>query len=98
MITVEIKINGMLIGHILAVNEAPIDIDTGRFVYRWEYYQPDKSKTLLHGVCVHRREDGCEKLLRKILEEIQVQLGSNAGPPPLKKAKKAKKTKKAKKS
>lgn len=75
MLTVEIKVNGALIGHVYAVNEGkkisgrtlfPI---TGECAYRWEHYRPDA------GVCTgrlkHRREDGAEALVSKILAAVR---------------------------
>lgn len=67
MLTVEIKVNGALIGLAYARNVAWGDLlDTS--TYKWQYYRPEGSPNLLVGEVEHKRDDGAEALVRKILE------------------------------
>ena len=66
MFTVEIKINGSLIGHIYGHNEGPTP-DGDR--YRYEYYETEKRK-VVNGEVVHHRADGIRPLIAAILSDI----------------------------
>jgi len=63
MITIEIRINGALIGHIYAVNlrGAP----DGLCEYRYEYYEPDRG-SLVTGKIKHQRPEGALALVAKL--------------------------------
>ena len=67
MFTIEIKINGSMIGHIYGHNEGPDPNGTGDTKYAWEYYRP-KSREIKHGTVFHSQEAGIESLVCKILE------------------------------
>jgi len=66
MFTVEIKINGSLIGHIYGHNEG-VDKNNNT-EYTYEYYRPE-SRKLVNGKILFRREDGIENLICSILED-----------------------------
>lgn len=67
MFTVEIKINGALIGHVYARN---LDADAYESTYHVEYYKPESRKVRKFKV-KHKRSDRAEKLLALILEKIR---------------------------
>jgi hypothetical protein len=69
MFTVEIRINGSLIGHIYGHNEGE---NNGITKYSYEYYRPDSNK-LVCGETFHKREAGIEKLIELILRDYQIQ-------------------------
>ena len=71
MFTVEIKINGSLIGHIYGHNEG-IE-ESGDTKYTFEYYRPD-SRKLINGNVLFKREDGIEKLISKILSQASKEI------------------------
>lgn len=66
MFTVELKINGTMIGHIYGHNEGLED--EGLTKYSWEYYRIE-SRKVTSGTVLHHRDDGLESLVAKILEE-----------------------------
>jgi len=67
MFTLEIKINGTMVGHIYGHNESAKNCN-GETRYYFEYCKPETRK-IYHGDIFHKREDGIEKLISKILEE-----------------------------
>ena len=67
MITVEIRINGALIGHIYAVNER--GASDGLCEYRYEYYEPDRGG-LVTGKVKHERTKGAAELVKKLAANI----------------------------
>ncbi len=69
MISVELKVNGVMVGHIYARNITPVDKLVGLNLYHCEYYRPEKRK-VSKGKVSHKREDGIEKLVGKILTTI----------------------------
>jgi hypothetical protein len=69
MFTVEIKINGSLIGHIYARNVKDVGLDECEYAY--EYYEPE-SRGLTKGKVRHRRKDGIRPLVGMILGDVGV--------------------------
>ena len=69
MFTIEIKINGAMIGHIYGHNEGLAPEGKGESVYSWEYYRPEM-RSIQHGKLLHKRDDGIESLICKILEAV----------------------------
>lgn len=69
MFTVEIKINGSLIGHIYGHNEGDSPDGKGD-KYRYEYYEPE-TREVRNGNVVHRRSDGIRKLVAAILNDAE---------------------------
>ena len=67
MFTVEIRINGSMIGHIYGHNEGE-NYKTGLTTYRYEYYRPESQK-IVNGSVLFKRNDGIEDLIRVILED-----------------------------
>lgn len=65
MFTVEIKINGFMISHIYGHNESQQN-KAGETRYTFEYYEIE-SRKLQTGEVWHKREDGIDKLIGKIL-------------------------------
>jgi len=68
MFTIEIKINGVMIGHIYGVNIG--GKEHGKNSYSYEYYKPE-SREVNKGLVRHAREDGIEKLIALILEDAK---------------------------
>jgi len=68
MFTIEIKINGSMIGHIYGHNEGLDPDGSEKTVYSWEYYRVE-SRKLQHGTVLHKRDEGIESLICKILKE-----------------------------
>ena len=73
MFTVEIKINGSMIGHIYGHNKA--DIANGVCRYEYEYYQPELRK-MVCGEVTHARDDGIRELISMILNDVNKQEAS----------------------
>ena len=72
MLTVEIKVNGNIVGCLYAHNEGPIpgyNEGGDEYHYSWEYYRV-RSKKIITGLCEHGRSDGIEVLVKKILQKI----------------------------
>jgi hypothetical protein len=68
MFTVEIKINGTMIGHIYGHNEG--DLANGKCKYRYEYYEIEKRK-VRNGMVEHARTDGIRQLVAAILNDVK---------------------------
>jgi len=64
MFTVELKINGSLIGHIYGQNKGE-DI-SGKTKYDYDYYDVDRREQT-KGTLLFRREDGIRALIAAIL-------------------------------
>ena len=71
MFTIEIKINGAMIGHIYGHNEGLDPEGSGDTTYKWEYYRVE-SRKLEHGKVLHNRDCGIESLICKILGKTHV--------------------------
>ena len=69
MFTIELKINGSMIGHIYGHNEGIAPEGKGETLYSWEYYRP-QIRELKHGTVLHHRAAGIEALVCKILENF----------------------------
>jgi len=67
MMSVEIKVNGALIGHLYLHNEATIDADLCRYVVEYAIIGEGKVMT---GHLLHRRDDGAEVLVKKAFQWI----------------------------
>ena len=67
MMSVEIKVNTVLIGHIYLRNIKHLDFDKYEYVYH--YYKPETGG-ILKGAITHNRGDGAEVLINKILKDI----------------------------
>ena len=68
MFTIEIKINGSLIGHIYGINKGDGPNKTTR--YNYEYYEPE-IRRLITGSVLHKRENGIRVLIELILESVE---------------------------
>ncbi len=68
MFTVELKINGALIGHIHGVNKGIGQ--EGATTYDYDYYDVEKGD-LSKGRIFHKREDGINHLIKLILEDLE---------------------------
>ena len=78
MLTAEIKINGVMIAHVYAVNKGLVPRTTekkahpfcGEFcTYAYEYYRPEH--TVIRGKVEHFRPNGAAALLKEICEDIE---------------------------
>jgi len=69
MLSVELKVNGTMVGHIYArnVTECPDLADTN--LYHWEYYKPEQ-RTARRGKVEHKRSKDIEVLIATILGEM----------------------------
>lgn len=74
MITTEIKINGILLGHMYAHNVGKANDgfgnDRGRYRYDYEYYRIGKGRIIM-GSLTHNRSEGAEKLISLLLDEVK---------------------------
>ena len=77
MFTVEIKINGALIGHVYGKNLGVVSGDADGVItkYGYEYYEPEKRK-ITSGEVKHHRSKGVRPLLTKILNDVEASTGS----------------------
>lgn len=68
MLTVEVRINGSLIGYVYCVNElmAP---SGGECRYRYEYYEPERGK-LTSGKVMHKQSHGAVALVKKLVDAV----------------------------
>ena len=73
MFSVEVKINGVLIGHLYGHNNGYMESDvlSGECLYSYEYYEPGKGKEVKRGNITHKRDDGMVKLLSKIFKKLE---------------------------
>lgn len=67
MLTVEIKVNGVLISHIYAYNKDKKPKGINKYYY--EYYKVGKYQ-ITQGEVKHNYEDGIEKLVELILKGL----------------------------
>lgn len=70
MISLETKVNGLLIGCAYIVNKGQVDNGDGPCVYSVEYYRMGKEPAILNFKVVHHSEDGFEKLSLIIYKKI----------------------------
>lgn len=69
MITAEIKVNGNMICHLIAVNEGYKSGVSDECKYRYEVYFPDTKDTqLINGKVTHHRDEGALILIKKIID------------------------------
>ena len=72
MFTIEIKINGSMIGHIYGRNIGYTE-DCGpnehMMNYTYEYYEPE-TREIKSGRVKHERTDGARRLVQLILEDL----------------------------
>jgi len=68
MISVELKVNGVMVGHIYGRNVQQVGAD--EYLYKYEYYEPEKHATK-RGKVVHKKSDGIRELIRIILEDLE---------------------------
>ena len=73
MLTVEMKINGTLIGQIYAHNKG-FNHDNNTHEYKYHMYQMgmDGEPVIKEGWVSHYREDGFNKLISIILEDMEL--------------------------
>lgn len=72
MISMDLRVNGILIGHIYCHNEGSIHMDNilDLHQYYWEYHEIGKHKKVQHGHVRHRRNEGAIKLFSIIIKDI----------------------------
>ncbi len=71
MLSVELKVNGVMVGHIYGRNISGNDhMYCSEHIYRWEYYKPEQ-RQMVSGTVKHIRDDGIEKLISLILKEVE---------------------------
>lgn len=68
MFTVEIKINGSLIGHIYGRNTG--EYKGSKVKYDYEYYEPEEPG-VRKGQVFHSRESGIRPLIAAILKDLE---------------------------
>ena len=69
MFTIEIKINGSLVGHIYGHNEGHINAK-GETLYRYEYYEVE-TRRVRPGTVRHVRKGGIRSLVVAILSSVE---------------------------
>ena len=75
MLTVELKVNGGLIGFIKIVNRS-FTYNGEHNYYKYSYYNVDKD-TIIRGSVLHKRADGALTLLNYITEDISKKESEN---------------------
>jgi len=68
MFSVELKINGAMIGHIYGRNIE--SLGEGIYRYTYEYYEPE-TRGIRKGTIVHRQVDGVRHLIALILKDME---------------------------
>ena len=72
MFSIEIRVNTQLIGHIYCRNVTPNDQDLDDInVYKYNYYKPETGE-VYSGHVKHKRDDGIERLVQIILNNIKL--------------------------
>ena len=70
MFTVELKVNGALIGHVHGINKGfHLEVD-GEALYEYEYYDVE-ARSLTKGNIFHNRDDGIKCLIKSILDDLE---------------------------
>jgi len=70
MLTVEIKINGMVVGMIYSANKGK-NFEKEEFNnYKFEYWRPGEG-VISRGTLLHKPEDGVEVLAQSILHAVR---------------------------
>ncbi len=77
MLSLETRVNGVLIGCAYIHNESVQD-DKGNCLYNVEYHRFDRKPSVIRFNLTHKREEGAEKLILKIYEEITKRLKKGA--------------------
>ena len=68
MLTVEYRVNGQLIGFTNIKNIGPVEI-SDEFVYEFDH-KPIEMAGTMSGCMTHKRKDGFEVLVQKVLQKI----------------------------
>lgn len=68
MFTIEIKVNGALIGHIYGRNTG--EYEDGKTKYAYEYYEPEEPR-IRKGHVLHQRDHGIRPLITAILKDLE---------------------------
>ena len=73
MFSVEVKINGILIGHLYGHNKGYMESDdlSDECLYSYEWFEPGTGKEVKRGNITHKRDDGMVKLLSKIFKKLE---------------------------
>ena len=73
MFSVEVKINGVLIGHLYGHNNGHMESDalSDKCLYSYEYYEPGTGKEVKRGNITHKRDDGAAKLVSEIFKKLE---------------------------
>ena len=73
MIVVEIKVNGVLIGHTYIKNVNVLDEEKDCYLYKYTFINiPDEK--IVKGSVVHCRKDGFLKLVEVVHDDIEMKL------------------------
>lgn len=81
MFTVEIRINGALLGVIYGHNEGAAPPKKGEVDpchYTWRYHDIESDTGPLRGSLVHERRHGLNALVRRIMADMQVMVDGEA--------------------
>ena len=73
MFTIEIKINGAMVGHVYGRNVGQVFPTTKECLYTIEYYKPDlgPEQRILKMEVSHNPDDGIEALLQAIINRVK---------------------------
>jgi hypothetical protein len=74
MFTIELRINGALIGHIYGRNVGVFSKDKCR--YKYEYYEPE-NRGIIKGEIVHNRNKGIRALVCDIFKKVEKESKNN---------------------
>lgn len=70
MITVEIKINGIIVGCIYAINKGKNHCMPDHCNYKFEYWRPGEG-AVTTGTLLHKTVDGADALVKSILHAVR---------------------------
>lgn len=70
MLTVEYKINGIMIAHTYIVNKGPMTDADDHTIYKFEHYRVNEG-VVARGSVVHDQRNGAEVLVSKILKLVE---------------------------
>jgi hypothetical protein len=72
MFTAELKINGLLVGHLYGVNKGPVVSEQVNDLCHYEYHYYDtESGTVVHGNLVYRQSNGLPALVSECLTDAK---------------------------
>lgn len=79
MISIETRVNGVLLGYIYARNAKEVDEAKGIYTYEVEFYKPEGKPPLMEFSVRHKRDEGFEKLALIVYKEVNRRIKERKG-------------------